>query len=83
MKESNKHDSEWAVRNQLAPLAKASNYDVQSIMIHYANERFLYRHWYFNLRIQICFERSVSDSNMDSGRCFAQLGIWIFWDMGK
>ena len=43
MKESNKHDNEWAVRNQLARLAKASNKDVQSIMIHYANERFLYR----------------------------------------
>ena len=28
MKESNKQDSEWAVRNQLARLAKASNKDV-------------------------------------------------------
>ena len=40
---SNKNDSEWVVRNQLVRLANDSSKDVQSTMIHYANERFLYR----------------------------------------
>lgn len=43
MTDSYKHDSEWIVRNQLVRLANASSKDVQSTMIHYANERFLYR----------------------------------------
>lgn len=43
MTNSNNHDSEWVVRNQLVRLANASSQDVQSTMIHYANERFLYR----------------------------------------
>ena len=43
MTDSNKHDSERVVRNQLVRLANASSQDVQSTMIHYANERFLYR----------------------------------------
>ncbi len=43
MTDSNRHDSEWVVRNQLVRLANASSKDVQSTMIHYANERFLYR----------------------------------------
>ena len=43
MTDSNKHDSEWVIRNQLVRLANASSKDVQSTMMHYANERFLYR----------------------------------------
>ncbi len=43
MTDSNTPDSEWVVRNQLVRLANASSKDVQATMIHYANERFLYR----------------------------------------
>ncbi len=43
MTDSNKHDSEWNVRNQLVRLANASSKDIQLTMTHYANERFLYR----------------------------------------
>jgi len=43
MTDLNKHDSEWIVQNQLVRLANAARKDVQSILIQYANERFLYR----------------------------------------